>query len=118
MFKKIFKKMLKFKAVSVVSLISVALVLGGSIWAYSAMRGVGASPLILHFDDIQGITSVGSIGTIMFVGILGFVVTLMNFAIALELEERDRFLGKIAAAVTFIFAVLLFVAFTAMISVN
>lgn len=112
------KKILRHKVVSGFFLTSLSLVLGGSLWAYFSLRGVSGVPLILHFDDIGGITSVGSLGTLVFMGVFGIIVVMLNFFIALEFEERDRFLGKAAAAVTFIFALLLFIAFAAIINVN
>ena len=99
-------------------LASLAFAVAGWVWAYVALRGVTNAPLILHFDDLTGITAVGAFGNIMFVGFLGTAIVIMNFFIALEFEPRDRFLGKLAAAVTFIFAVLLFIAFAAIINVN
>ena len=113
-----FKKITKSKGVSIVSLISFAFVTAGSLWAYFALRGVANGPLILHFDDLSGITAVGSSASITFMGLFGMVVVLMNFAIALELDARDRFLGKLTAAITLIFSILLFVAFIAIINVN
>jgi hypothetical protein len=113
-----FKKIARHKAISLLSLASFAFALGGSLWAYFALRSVANAPLILHFDDLAGVTAVGGLGEVVFVGFLGVAVVVMNFFIALELDERDRFLGKCAAAVTFIFAILLFLAFVAIINVN
>ena len=112
------KKILRHKTVSLVSLGSLLLVAGGCAWAWVALGGVTGSPLILHFDDIQGITAVGGPGSLIFIGCLGVAVVLMNFVIGLELEERDKVLGKIAVGITFIFAVLLFISFAAIINVN
>jgi hypothetical protein len=112
------KKILRHKVVSLVSLGSLLLVAGGCAWAWTSLAGIAGSSLVLHFDDIDGITAVGGPGSLIFMGALGVVVVLLNFAIALELEERDRFLGKITTAMTFIFAVLLFIAFAAIINVN
>lgn len=113
-----FKKILKSRAVGIMSLAAFLLISGGSLWAYFALRGVANAPLILHFDDLSGITAVGSSTSITFMGLLGMAVVLMNFAIALELDARDRFLGKLAAAVTLVFSILLFIAFVAIINVN
>ena len=112
------KKIARSKAISIVFLVAFAFTAAGWLWGIVALRGVANAPLILHFDDIEGITSVGGIGSLVFIGIFGSVVTLINFAIALELDARDRFLGKLAAAVTLIFAVLLFIGFAAIINVN
>ena len=112
------KKIMRARALCAVFLGALAFVVSGWVWAYTALRGVTNAPLILHFDDLTGITAVGTLANITFVGILGTVIVLMNFVIALELEARDGFLGKLAAATTFIFAVLLFIAFVAIINVN
>lgn len=112
------KKMMQSRVVSAVFLGALAFVVGGWVWAYVALRGITNTPLILHFDDLSGITAVGTLTNIMFMGFLGTVVVLVNFVTALEFEARDRFLGKLTAAITFIFAVLLFIAFTAIINVN
>jgi hypothetical protein len=110
-------KFLKYKTISIVSLISILTALGALLWAYFSLRGVGG-PLILHFDDIEGITSVGSIGNLLFTGFLGTLITFINSFLAVELEDRDPFLGKLVAGLTLIFAVLLFIAFAAILNVN
>lgn len=79
---------------------------------------VGELPLIIHFNDLEGITAVGTPTSLAFMAALGTAVVVINSLIALELEERDRFLGKLTAAVTLVFAVLLFIAFAAIINVN
>ena len=112
------KKILKYKLISILSVVSILLVLGGFFWAYALMRGLGTGPFILHFNDMTGITGVGGLGTIVFMGIFGFVVTVMNGCIALEFESRSSFFGKFIAAITLIFATLLFIGFVAILSVN
>jgi hypothetical protein len=108
----------KHKLISIFSAVALCFVLGGSLWAYFALSALGSGPVILHFNDIDGITSIGGLGVIIFMGIFGVLVTLMNFAIALEFEERDPFFGKFLASLTLVFAVLLFIAFVAILSVN
>ncbi len=131
------KRIMQAKAVSIASFAAFALALGGWLWAAFALGaaanagGAGAAsgaagaggasapvPLILHFNNLSGITAVGGMGSIAFMGILGVAVAVMNFAVALELYRRDRFLGKLTAAVTLAFAALLFIAFAAIISAN
>lgn len=92
-------------------------VLGGFAWAFFILKTV-AEPYILHFNDIDGITGVGGLGTIIFMGIFGVLVSIMNFFIALEFDERGEFLGKFLAIITLLFAILLFIAFAAILSVN
>ena len=112
------KKLLNHRAVSALSLLALVFVLGGFFNTYFSLRGMGAGPFILHFDDIQGITQVGSISLILAVGILGIIMIVLNFFIALELEERNRALGKIIAGMTLTLGVLLFIAFIVILNVN
>ena len=111
------KKILRFRGVSIMSLGSVALSLGGACWAIISFARLGTGPFIVHFNDMTGITS-GGIDLVVCMGILGSVITVMNFFITIELEERDPFLGKLMAGGTLIFAVLLFISFAAIINVN
>lgn len=77
-----------------------------------------SSPFIVHFNDMQGITTASGLGIVVFMGIFGVAVVLLNGSIAFEFEERNTFFGKLIAIVTLAFAALLFIAFTAILSVN
>jgi hypothetical protein len=112
------KKIAKYRLVSLLSLASFALVAGGFFWAYGALRNSGAGPLILHFNDMTGITALGSFGTLLLMGGIGIVIVVINFFVAIGLEERDRVLGKVTAGMTLVMAILLFFAFAAIIKVN
>lgn len=124
------KKFLNENLIPVLCWAAIVFVLGGWIWALVALSFVGSRqpgvPLILHFDDLRGITVVGGLGTIIFAGIFGLVVVGMNFAIAREFTlrtsvanaTRSRFLGRFLAGMTLAFAILLFIAFAAIINVN
>jgi hypothetical protein len=112
------KKIVQYRAVGALGAAAVLFALGGFAWAYGALSSASSGPYILHFNDMTGITSVGGVDTIISMGILGLVITVMNFFIALELEERDIFLGKVVAGGTLIFAALLFIAFAAILNVN
>jgi hypothetical protein len=109
---------LKHKFVSGLSLFSLLFSMSGFIWAYRALGNAGGGSFVLHFNDISGITSIGGLGTIVFMGISGVLIVLVNGAIALEFESRDRFFGKLIAVLTLFFSVLLFIGFAAIISVN
>ena len=111
-------KIARYRLVSLLSLASIAFVSGGFFWALAALNGVSSGPLILHFNDMQGITSIGSFGNILWMGVLGVAIVVINFFIALDLEARDNVLGKIVAVLTLVMAILLFLAFTAIIKVN
>ncbi|HVN26127.1 MAG TPA: hypothetical protein VMT99_00535 [Candidatus Paceibacterota bacterium] len=112
------QKAIRYRAVSGLALLSLVFVAGGSAWAYASLLASGTGPYIMHFNDMTGITSVGDATPVAFAGVLGVIVVLMNFFIALEFEQRDGFLGKVLAGGTLIFAVLLFLACAAILNVN
>ena len=114
-------KIVKYRFVSLMSLASLAFVAGGFFWALGALQNAGGSqgePLILHFNDLNGITAVGGFSNLIFMGILGVSVIIVNFFIALALEERDGVLGKIMVSMTLVIAILLFIGFVAILNVN
>jgi hypothetical protein len=82
------------------------------------LNNASSGPLILHFNDTIGITAIGSFASLLLMGILGMVIVIVNFFVALGLEARDKVLGKIVAVMTLVLAVLLFLAFAAIIKVN
>ena len=112
-----FRNILRHKLISSIFLPSFLLVLGGTLWAYFALRGIG-QPLILHFNDLAGITQIGSALSFLGVGTLGILGVGVNFILALELEARDRFFAKLLAAATLFMSALLFISFAAIIGVN
>lgn len=111
------KKLSKFKVVSSLFFASFILVLGGLVWAYATLRGVSGS-LIMHFNNLVGINQVGGLAELAWIGATGVVVVLINSFVALELEARDWFLGKLLAAATLLFGILIFIGFAAIINVN
>ena len=112
------KKVSTYRLVGLLSLASFLFAAGGFFWAVAALSGSASGPLILHFNDMQGITSIGDFNGLLLMGILGLVIVITNFFIALDLESRDNVLGKIVAVITLIMAILLFLAFAAIIKVN
>jgi hypothetical protein len=112
------KKISNHRLVSLLSLASLAFAAGGFFWALGALYAGASGPVILHFNDMQGITHIGTFGDIISMGILGIVIVVVDFFIALDLETRDNVLGKIVAVVTLLMAILLFLSFAAIINVN
>ena len=112
------KNIIRYRLVSVLSLASLLFVLGGAIWCIVVLVASGSSPFILHFNDIDGITVVGGIFNIIFMGLLGVFIVVMNFFVSLELEARDKVLGKIVAGTTLLMSILLFIGFVAILNVN
>ncbi len=112
------RRIFEHKMVSGIFLAALAFAAGGFAWVVVALRSANGGAVILHFNDIDGITQVGMPGDILRVGIFTLLVVLIDFAIALELDARDRVLGKIMAAVTLVACVLLFIACTAILNVN
>ena len=93
------------------------LVIGSWIKAYFALRNV-SQPLVVHFTSAAGINQTGNLKDLAAVGIFGLVALILDFVISLELDERDSFLGKITAAAGLFLAALIFIGFSAIISVN
>ena len=112
-----FEKIKKYKLVSGLLACSAIFVLAGFIRAIFLIVGT-SGPFVVHFNDMQGITLSGGAGTVMFAGIFGIVVVALNGSVALEFEGRNVFFGRLISVVTLVFAVLLFIAFAAILSVN
>lgn len=112
------KKIARYRLVSLIFLAAFAFAAAGFFWAWSALGGGASGPLILHFSDMGGITDTGSFANLLLMGALGIAIVTVNFMIALGLEDRDRVLGKVVAALTLAMAILLFIAFAAIIKVN
>jgi hypothetical protein len=112
------KKIMGHRTVALLSVFSLCLVLAGMIWVYGTLRNYGSGPIILHFDDINGITQVGNATAFLGIGIFGIIAVLINGFLALALDERDAFLGKFLASMTLVFAILLFIGFAAIVGVN
>lgn len=102
---------------SVASLVALAMILGGWVWAYFALHKV-PEPLVLHFAAPLGVTQAGPFAVLSEVGAFAFIVALINTWISFELEERGRFLGKLLAAGTLVFGLLIFLGFIAIINAN
>ena len=96
---------------------SLLLVGGGGIWARLALKGYGPVT-ILRFNAEQGIVRVGDPGELIWLAGAGAVIVIINAVLGLELAERDRFLSRLLAAGTAVFAVLLFIGFAAIIGAN
>jgi len=111
------EKILKHKIVSITFLLCLILVIGGWVKTYIALRKV-SQPLIVHFNNAVGINQIGNLGDLAAVGIFGLVALALDFLVSLELDERDPFLGKITAAAGLFLAILIFIGFSAIISVN
>ena len=97
--------------------LAMVFVLAGSFWSFFALHA-SESRLILHFNEEDGITQTGSIAEVMNIGFGGLLLVLINGAIALSLDKRDRFWGKIVSVATLFMGVLIFIALAAIISVN
>ena len=110
-------KILKFRLVSGLFLLSLISVAGSYLWAYLALQSVGG-PLIIHFNSESGINQTGTLVDLLWFVVTAILVVIINFFIALELEARDWFWGKLLASATLFFALLILVGFASIISVN
>lgn len=105
------------KTISISFLAGLLLVVGGFLWAFLRLRGL-SQPFIIHWNAARGINQIGGPADLVIMGAFGVMVVIANFFIALELDVRDRFLGKLISAATLFFAFLLFLTFRAIIAVN
>ncbi len=117
MFRDILGKIDRHRPVAAAALASLLLSACGWVWSFFALRDTG-QPLILHFNNLAGIDQVGGLSDLVPVGLFGLALTALGSVLALELEEKDWFLGKFTAAAVFGFAALIFIGFAAIISVN
>jgi hypothetical protein len=99
---------------SVLSLTSVLVSFSSAIFALNKVNQV----LIIHFSHLIGIDKVGSVSAIYWLGVLSLFLVLINSFLSYYLESKDRFLGKFLAATNLFMAVLIFIFFFAIISIN
>ena len=112
-----FQRIIKFRKISGVFAASLALVASGTVWAYFALRGI-TQPLILHYTAGGGINQVGKLSDLARLGGMAVIMLGVNFLLALSLESRGVWWGKVIAVVSLIVATLIFIGFAAIISVN
>ncbi|MBI5220857.1 MAG: hypothetical protein HY978_03430 [Candidatus Liptonbacteria bacterium] len=110
-------KVIRHPLIGALCALALMVTLGGWMWVYLTLRGIG-QPLILHFNPLVGINQVGNVWNLARIAGLGVTVIVVNYLIALELDERYPFVGKLLASGALVFALLLFVAFAAIIAVN
>ena len=111
------QKIKKHKFVSLTFLTSGLVVGLGWLWAIAALGNIH-QPLILHFSSYAGINEIGDLGNLGNIAVFSLVAVTLNFSLALALEARNNFWGKLLAAGTFFFALLIFIGFAAIIGVN
>ena len=107
----------KHAIVLVTALTAFVLAFSAWLWAYVALRNV-AGPLIIRFNNYAGITQIGGLREMGWIAVSGIVFILADSMIALALDERDGLMGKILSLAALFLAVLLFISFAAIISVN
>ena len=90
----------KHRLISGVFTVSFFLTIYSTVWAYVALHSF-SQQLILHFSEYGGITKTGGVSEL-----------------AHLLEERERFLGRLLTGATLFTAILIFIAVSAIISVN
>ncbi len=110
-------RFVKTNAIAVSFGASAFLILGGFLWAFFALRKI-SQPLIIHFSAYAGINQTGNLSDLLRFALLGLTAAGINFLIAREFERKDWFLGKLAAAATLLFGILMFWGFRVIIGVN
>jgi len=112
-----FSYFLKFKKISIILGSSLALGLIGFIWTIGALWNVSQS-IVLHFNSYIGINHLGSLWQVVALGIFCLVILGINAVVAFALAERLSLWAEIIAWANIFFALLLFIAFQVIISVN
>ena len=107
----------KHRLISGVFTVSFFLTIYSTVWAYVALHSF-SQQLILHFSEYGGITKTGGVAELVLLGVSGCVLVAVNFFLAHLLEERERFLGRLLTGATLFTAILIFIAVSAIISVN
>jgi hypothetical protein len=100
-----------------VFLASFFLTVYASAWSYAAL-GSYPQQLILRFNEYSGITKTGGVWEAVLLGLSGSVLVIVNFFLAILLEDRERFLGRLVTGATLFAALLIFITISAIISVN
>ena len=105
----------------VVSLISFLSVVAGWAWAYITLVPLAQSIIVLWSSESGILRTVPADEFPSFLAGIGgtaLLIVIVNAALAVELERRDRSWGRLVALGTGAFAALIFIAFAAMIGVN
>jgi hypothetical protein len=110
-------KLVQHRIVAVLGALSFAFTGGGWLWAWLALKDKTYS-LSLHWNNLVHVNQTGDIADLMGLGAFALLVVLLDFAVALELDQRDWFWGKFLASGALSFALLIFIGFAAIISVN
>lgn len=112
------KNFIKNKTVFLLNYIAIGVSLISFFSVFFALISLSNRPLVIHFDDINGITKMGNFTDIILIAVTGIIITILNFFISIKIEKRDKFLAKVISIVSILFAVLLFIAFTAILTMN
>jgi uncharacterized membrane protein len=93
------------------------LIIAAAVWAYEALHGIH-EPLILHFSSYTGINQIGTLSDLLGVAATAAVLMGVNTVLMSLLVKREGTLFRFLALSTLFIAVLIFIAFMAIISVN
>lgn len=110
------RRIIKYKWVSISFALAYVLVLSGWIWSWARLKSV--TELTLHFNTYTGINRVGTITDLHTFGVLGLIMVSFNLLIAMLLEERDWFLGKLLAFAGLTLGILIFIGFMVIMNTN
>ena len=99
-----------FAAVAIILLISASM-------TYLNFAG-NRNLLVIHFDSYKGIDFFGDNQDVLDIIVTGFIIFLINMALAKAFYFRERFLSYALATATVILAVLILIAVNGIISIN
>lgn len=85
--------------------------------AVFSLRGV-SGPLIVHFNDINGIDLTGGLREIAYMAVFGILAAAADYFLAVALVKRSLFWGYFTASMAVAVALLISVALGVIISTN
>jgi len=95
---------------------SLVLVITSFLNAVYQLKNI-TQPLIINFSDGK-INKVGNLGNIWVLGIFSLLILPIDFFLAVYLDKREKFLSKMLASAALFLAVLIFILFSVIVSVN
>lgn len=111
------KKLFKDKILLSLVLLSLALILAGILLIYLNIDSL-SYPLILHFNEFQGVDLVGESDNLWGVGIMAGVIFLINLTLAAGLYLRERILSYILLSVNLLISILSLIGISNIILLN
>ncbi len=107
----------KQKPLIILSGLSGVAIFGSLILAFSKLGGL-SYPLVLHFDNFQGVDFLGGTTDFWSIWLGGFACVILNFVLSETLFEKERVLSYVFLVANLLISLLLFVITAVTIAAN